>query len=509
MAAKLITPHCFLAKLDLKDAYYLVAVRQCSRKYLRFYFRDILYEFTCLPFGLCTAPFVFTKILKPILATLRGAGWQSIVYLDDFLLLAQSFEQCLANVAATCTLLRDLGFLFSAKKCVFPPVTQCTFLGFEFNSVDMTMSLPAEKREKLTKLVTQLSQRSTCTIRDYARFLGSLVAASPALRYAWVYTKQLERDKIRALQTNEGNYEAKFLLTNRAEDYDWWKGALQTGSMPLSLPPFSLEIFSDASLTGWGASRGPLTARGQWTPEERSLHINALELLAALFSLRSFTRDLSNANILLRVDNTTAIAYINRMGGTHSGQLNSITRAIWQYCEESQLWVVASYIRSAENVVADAESRELNPETEYELSEVEFIRLTRHFGAPTIDLFASRLNAKCQKFCSWKRDPEAVVIDAFTIPWNKEFFYAFPPFSIILRVLHKIVRDQAEGIVIVPNWPSQPWFPRFSALLIAPPLILFPNISLLLSVDRKPHPLHKTLSLVAGLLSGKRLARGT
>lgn len=506
MAAKLLTPHCFLAKLDLKDAYYLVAIRPCSRKYLRFYFREKLYEFTCLPFGLCTAPLIFTKMLKPVLANLRGAGWQSIVYLDDFLLFGQSYEQCIFNVSATSTLLRDLGFLFSPKKCTFPPVTRCTFLGFEFDSIKMTMSLPNEKREKLRRLVFQMSQKSTCSIRDFAKFLGSLTAASPALRYAWVYTKQLESDKIWALRANAGNFDSVITLRNRVEVYDWWRRALKTGSMPLSPPPFKLEIFSDASLTGWGACCGTLTARGHWTLEERALHINALELLAALFSLRSFTRDLSNASILLRVDNTTAIAYINRMGGTHSSRLNGITRKIWQYCEMSQLWIVASYIRSEDNVVADAESRVLDPEIEYELSPVEFTRLVNQFGEPSIDLFASRLNAKCKIFCSWKRDPQATFVDAFTVPWNKKFFYAFPPFSIILRVLQKIIHDRAEGIVVVPNWPSQPWFPRFHALLISQPLILLPNKSLLQSVNREPHPLYKKLSLVAGILSGKRLA---
>lgn len=75
MAARLLTPGCFLAKLDLKDAYYLVSVRNSSRKYLRFSYHDVLYKFTCLPFGLCKAPLVFTKMLKPVLATLHGAGW--------------------------------------------------------------------------------------------------------------------------------------------------------------------------------------------------------------------------------------------------------------------------------------------------------------------------------------------------------------------------------------------------------------------------------------------------
>ena len=153
--------------------------------------------------------------------------------------------------------------------------------------------------------------------------------------------------------------------------------------------------------------------------------------------------------------------------------------------------------------MADAESRHLTYETEYELSSAAFARISKTLGTPNIDLFASRLNAKCSRFCAWKPDPDAEYIDAFTRSWKDIFFYAFPPFPIILKVLQKIDSDQATGILVVPNWPTQPWFPRYQARLLSAPIIFPPNKSLLLSVDRRPHPLHRSLSLVAGILSGK------
>jgi len=155
--------------------------------------------------------------------------------------------------------------------------------------------------------------------------------------------------------------------------------------------------------------------------------------------------------------------------------------------------------------VADAESRHLTYETEYELSSAAFARISKTLGTPNIDLFASRLNAKCSRFCAWKPDPDAEYIDAFTRSWKDIFFYAFPPFPIILKVLQKIDSDQATGILVVPNWPTQPWFPRYQARLLSAPIIFPPNKSLLLSVDRRPHPLHRSLSLVAGILSGKHI----
>jgi len=77
-------------------------------------------------------------------------------------------------------------------------------------------------------------------------------------------------------------------------------------------------------------------------------------------------------------------------------------------------------------------------------------------------------------------------VDAFTKNWKNEFLYAFPPFCIITKVIHKIIQDKAEGILIVPLWKSQPWFSILLQILIKPPLIFRPSTHLLLSPFRDP-----------------------
>ena len=60
-----------MASIDMEDAYFLIAVADSDKKYLRFYFNKQLYEFNCLPFGLSVAPYTFTKLLKPVVKKLR------------------------------------------------------------------------------------------------------------------------------------------------------------------------------------------------------------------------------------------------------------------------------------------------------------------------------------------------------------------------------------------------------------------------------------------------------
>ena len=78
-----------------------------------------------------------------------------------------------------------------------------------------------------------------------------------------------------------------------------------------------MVIESNASTLGWGASLNNTSTGGPWVPQERSYHINYLELLAAFLALKTFATNTHNQAILLRLDNVTAIAFLNRMGGTH------------------------------------------------------------------------------------------------------------------------------------------------------------------------------------------------
>ena len=88
---QLLRPGDFMATVDLKDAYFSIPIDTRDRKYLRFLWDNVLYEFTCLPFGYSLAPRTFTKILKPAQALLRLNGVRVVCYLDDILIFGQHF----------------------------------------------------------------------------------------------------------------------------------------------------------------------------------------------------------------------------------------------------------------------------------------------------------------------------------------------------------------------------------------------------------------------------------
>ena len=124
----------------------LVPVAPKSRCLLVFIFNGKIYCFKVMPFGLNSAPRIFTKLFKPILRLLRSQGMLLIIYLDDILLIAPTADLCLAQGKFLMKLLQDLGFLVNMNKSVLTLTQRIIFLGFLIDSVNMTISLPEEKQ---------------------------------------------------------------------------------------------------------------------------------------------------------------------------------------------------------------------------------------------------------------------------------------------------------------------------------------------------------------------------
>jgi len=365
----------------------------------------------------------------------------------------------------------------------------------------MTISLPQEKRSAIISKCKCLLSKESVKILELAEVVGLLISALPAVPYGLLHTKKLERNKYLSLSFNNKNYSSKTLLYNDAKmELEWWLSKLPTTFMTIRQDFYELVIFSDASDLGWGAACNDMSTGGGWTEAEMAQHINYKELLAAYYALLCFASKLRNRSVLLRIDNMTAMHYINRMGSIKYPHLFEVTEKIWHFCEERNLHINASYIASKDNIVADFESR--NSHVDLELSNDTFKWLSHRFGIPSIDLFASHCNRKCVRYCSLRPDPYSICTDAFTIGWGDEFIYAFPPVSVIARVLRKMKHDKCQGIVVVPYWESQPWFPLFVQMLISDPEIFSCHENVVLYPNRQENQLTSSQWMV-GLLSGE------
>ena len=207
--------------------------------------------------------------------------------------------------------------------------------------------------------------------------------------------------------------------------------------------------------------------------------------------------DIYSRHIRIKSDNTTAIAYINNKGGVKSIECHEIAKNIWEWAIHRNIHLSAEHIPGSKNVLADKASRVFNENTEWTLDLIGFSKIEEKFMNFDIDLFASRLNCKVPVYSSWKPDPHASIIDSFSASWTNFKFYAFPPFSMIMRTIRKIKRDVGTGVLICPVWPTQAWFPMLMHMLISPPLILPSNVLSLPFKSNISHKQGRTLRLMA------------
>lgn len=186
---------------------------------------------------------------KPIL--IHKKGWISCVYLDDFLLYGKNYETCSNNVMETISLLENLGFIINRRKSNLIPNMRCQFLGFIIDSEKLQMEPTEDKKRDLIKSVRRFKTKSTCSIREFAKLIGSLVAVCPGIEYGPVHLKRLECAKNGALIINNNDFEKRMTLDRALrEDFEWWETRLPDANKKIRQSVFEIEIFSDASLTG-------------------------------------------------------------------------------------------------------------------------------------------------------------------------------------------------------------------------------------------------------------------
>ena len=138
-------------------------------------------------------------------------------------------------------------------------------------------------------------------------------------------------------------------------------------------------------------------------------------------------------------DNSTVVAYISKQGGTVSNSLCELTGQLLCWTEAHNVLLETRYLPGQSKVLADLLSRRNQVlGAEWALLPQVAKKIIRTWGSPTIDLFATHLNAKLPLYCSLIPDLQAVFEDAFRHPWNHLNVYVFPPFHLVERVVARV-----------------------------------------------------------------------
>ena len=197
--------------------------------------------------------------------------------------------------------------------------------------------------------------------------------------------------------------------------------------------------------------------------------------MKALFlGLQAFREGVIGHHVTPMCDNSTVVAYVNKQGATVSRALCLLTSRRLRWTESFDVHLDASYLPGENNVLADILSRHGQVVgTEWSLHPQVARSLFRMWGNPSIDLFATCLNAKLPLYCSLVPDPQAVFQYAFRHPWDDLDLYAFPPFPLVSQVIARVRESSRVAMTLVaPLWPEKEWFADLLLLLTQPPVTL-------------------------------------
>ena len=483
----------YCCKLDMSDAYFAVNVDPKDRAFLAFTWKQEVYQFTCLPFGLATAPWVYTKLMTVLAENLRSQGIRLIHYLDDWAFFADSAEALQSHIAVALELFASVGLRVNMEKSITSPVQEMEFLGLLINCQVAHFAIPPKKIVDIVTCAQRLLNGHSLLAVDVANFLGKANFLTPAVPLGPLKLRNLQRALNKVIRHDDpSSYQLPIALGDAARtDLGWWLQHTATlESAPWARFSPELIITSDASKLGWGAVCCGKRIGGRWKKAEKSEHINFLELQASFFALKIFAASWRNLDVLLELDNTSAVAYIRNLGGVKSCKLSDLACELHTWAGKRNIRIFATYRPGVLNEIADWESRNTTRESaEFSLDNTAAQQIFDKFGQPEVDLFATRLNCKVSKFCAFFPDPEAWRIDCFAQSWLGIFGYAFPPFALIPRVIRKAVEDKATLLLVTPAWRTQAWFPLALRWATEPPMILAKRPNLITDPEGQEHPL--------------------
>ncbi|KAM9974269.1 hypothetical protein ACTFIR_012790 [Dictyostelium discoideum] len=161
----------YMVKLDIKKAYLHVLVDPQYRDLFRFVWKGSHYRWKTMPFGLSTAPRIFTMLLRPALRMLRDINVSVIAYLDDLLIVGSTKEECLSNLKKTMDLLVKLGFKLNLEKSVLEP----THLRFSDCKSIRTGNIPRSIDKTISRVNTNTNS-TTLETGDYSTFQSNAMS---------------------------------------------------------------------------------------------------------------------------------------------------------------------------------------------------------------------------------------------------------------------------------------------------------------------------------------------
>ena len=437
-----------------------------------------VYQFTCLLFGLATSPREFTKLLRPVVSLLRQQGVKLHVYLDDWLIRADTPEQVQLHAQTTIRVLQFLGCIINCKKSDLTPSQDFQFIGMQFNTRRFTVAPLPKMRLKAQSVHQHWMTDPNITARDLHRLLGMLVFMASLVRRGW-------------LRLRFGPMVGRHSMVPEDRelvrpDSSSTVGSVRDGMVVISSSPArsTPRHQGDGSNSLHGCVQFELGSPVRLTLDTRT--VVSISTIVAHKRSNDAGRQLRCERLptssevpggSIHVRQRSDCRLHQERGGTRSHTLMQLTIRLLKWCDRKAITLVPVHLPGVHNIQADSLSRVGQTlTTEWTMAMESLQTVFAKWGEPWIDLFATFANRRLIKFISPYPDPRAKWTDAMSMPWDygRGLLYAFPPFKMVPQVLQKIAQSPGVKVILIAQLqPAASWFPELRNLSQEDPIPLF------------------------------------
>ena len=352
-------PGTLMAKMDIQHAYRNIPVAPEDRHLLGMSWNGRLFVDRALPFGLRSAPLLFSAIADALLHIMlnNGVSW-AIHYLDDFFTSGTpASAECLRNMHIMQELCRQAGLPLEPAKTV-GPTTTLTFLGIEIDSVLLQIRLPQAKLVELKATLALWRDKTSTLKHDLLSLIGSLSHASKVIHASRVFLRRLIDLSTRV---RKPEYHIRLNIEARS-DIEWWyqfvedwNGVSILGAIVQA--PVYATLITDASGTwGCGAYVGSAWFQLHWAGHLTKAHISVKELVPIVIAVGVWGHQWIGKTIMVRSDNTATVAAVNSHTSQHADTAH-LLRCLTFLLAKCQCRLVAEHLPGTHNTLADALSR--------------------------------------------------------------------------------------------------------------------------------------------------------
>ena len=344
-----------MAKLDIKQAYRNIPVHPYDRLLLGMSWEGCTYADKTLPFGLRSAPLLFSAIADALgwIMTQNGVSIE-FSYIDDFFTLGTpGTDECLLNLSAMRGTCNNTGLPVEEDKCE-GPATCIPFLGMELDSEALEIRLPKDKLANMIHLLCIWRGRKACRKRELLSLIGSLSHACKAVRSGRAFLRRL----IDLAAATSGLDHYLWLNREARSDIEWWhtfasswNGVAMMKAIRWSPP--KVGITSDAS-GNWGC--GAFSDQAWFQLKWAEHNITVKELIPIIIAAAIWGPKWRGHTIQVLCDNAAVVAILNKNSSKDS-EIMHLIRCLAFITARFQFIITAAHIAGVKNMAADALSR--------------------------------------------------------------------------------------------------------------------------------------------------------